>query len=82
MKRLVSLLVLVAAFAALAVLPGTASAGGTCQDTGHGGVCADGSGGPGGGSGASGTVVNNPGTSFSTCQGGGKGTGGGREPCF
>jgi hypothetical protein len=81
MRRIVSLVVLVAAVAAFAVLPGTASAGGTCQETGHGGVCADGGIGSNGGFGESGTVVENPGTSFSTCQGGGAGGGGGRQTC-
>jgi hypothetical protein len=83
MKRLLLLAAVIFAFAALGALSAPAFAQhGTCQDTGAGGVCADGGGSQGGGGGASGTLVDTRGISFSTCQGGSAGGGGGRLVCF
>ena len=74
MRRFVLLIAIAAALAALAAFAAPALAGGpTCQDTGHGGVCAGGTGGAGGGFG--GSLVLNP-VSLSL-QGGAGGQGGG-----
>jgi hypothetical protein len=82
MRRFLLLATVIFAFAALGVLSAPAFAQhGTCQETGAGGVCADGGGSPGGGGGGSGTVVETRGISLSTCQGGSAGGGGGRRVC-
>ena len=69
MKRFLLLAAVIFAFAAPGVLSAPAFAQhGTCQDTGAGGLCADGGGSRGGGGGGSGTVVETRGISFSTVK--------------
>lgn len=73
MRHIAVLAAVVAVMGVFAAFTGSALAGGTCQTTGRGFVCAGGSGGPGGGGGS--VLVANPTTAFSVQ--GGFGTAGG-----
>lgn len=77
MRRIAVLAAVVAVIATFAAFTSSAFAGGTCQTTGQGFVCAGGSGGPGGGGGS--IIGANPTTTLFVqgglgAQGGGCGT--------
>jgi hypothetical protein len=78
MKRLILLAAVVAAFVALAAIPGAVSAKtGNCQDTGQGSICAGGSGAAGGTTSSQGSVGTYNLGGYSAGGHGGQGGGGG-----